>query len=244
MNTLFFGQHILRLDQIDSTNNYTSEFMRHNVIHEGCVVVADHQTNGKGQRGNVWQSVAHHNLTFSVYIEPKFLLVQDHFVLNKWASLSVMDVLQSLGLNAMVKWPNDVYVDGSKIAGILIENTVGARINHSIVGIGLNINQTRFEGLDGVTSVRLATGNTHKLDKVMSMLCSEMERHYLKIKKDKKALDQYYRDNLYQGGFTATYRDSKGEFSGVIVGINPNGLLQILTDGKVRNYAFKEVEFL
>ena len=117
MNTLFFGQHILRLDQVDSTNNYTTEFIRHNVIHEGCVVVADHQTNGKGQRGNVWHSAAYQNLTLSVYIEPKFLSIQDQFVLNKWASLSVMDVLQNIGIQATVKWPNDIYVGGSKMTG-------------------------------------------------------------------------------------------------------------------------------
>ncbi len=222
MNTLFFGQHILRLDQIDSTNNYTTEFIRHNVIHEGCVVVANHQTNGKGQRGNVWQSAAHQNLTLSVYIEPKFLLVQDQFVLNKWASLSVMDVLQRLGLNAMVKWPNDVYVEGLKIGGILIENTVGARINHSIVGIGLNVNQTGFEGLASATSLSLATGNIHKLDEVMSFLCSDLETNYMKIKRDKKALDQYYLDNLYKGGITANYRDGKGDFTGGNSGRYPN----------------------
>lgn len=244
MNTLFFGQHIINLDETGSTNNYTSEFLRHNVMQEGTIVVAKNQISGKGQRGNVWISNANENLTFSVFIKPNFIPVIEQFILNKWVSLSIISVLKEIGLNTKVKWPNDIYVNDKKVAGILIENSVGSKINHSIIGIGLNVNQKEFLNLPEASSMSNCAGKDFDLDSILEKICSFLEQNYLRIKADKLALNDEYLTDLYQYNEWSNYRDKHGEFSGKIVGISEIGMLEIAVGNELRKYAFKEVEFI
>ncbi|MBL4625720.1 MAG: biotin--[acetyl-CoA-carboxylase] ligase [Flavobacteriales bacterium] len=244
MNTLFFGQHIINLDEVDSTNNYTSEFIRHNVMQEGLLVRAKSQISGKGQRGNNWESDPNENLTFSIYVKPSFISIDEQFVLNKWVSLSILSVLRIHGIEAEVKWPNDIFVGNKKTGGILIENSVSTGINHSIVGIGLNVNQMVFKGLPNATSMKQQVHKMFNLNSVLEQLCIALEQNYLQPKADKSILNEAYINHLYQFNQEVKYRDNKGIFIGKIVGISTTGQLQIKAHDKIRSYGFKEVEFL
>ena len=138
--------HIIRLDNVDSTNTYLSGIAS-NSPHGTCVL-ADRQSAGRGQRGNTWESEPGKNLTFSVLLRPDGLHASQQFRISQAVSLAITDTLDGFlpeGIEAKVKWPNDIYVGNRKICGILIENTLcGAAIQHSIIGIGLNINQRDF----------------------------------------------------------------------------------------------------
>ncbi len=112
---------------------------------EGCVWVADYQTAGRGQRGNSWESGAGENLLFTVLLRPDFLHVAKQFAISQITALAIVKWLETKGLSPKIKWPNDIYVGDKKICGILIEHAVaGVNLSASILGIGININQTRF----------------------------------------------------------------------------------------------------
>lgn len=139
---------IIWLDSTDSTND---ELRRHICdIDNLSVTAALEQTAGKGQRGNKWHSARGKNLLFSIALKfddltgPHFQ-AYDQFSINEMAALSVVDFLAAHSIKAKIKWPNDIYVNDRKICGMLIENSIQAgRIAWSIVGIGINVNQTEF----------------------------------------------------------------------------------------------------
>ena len=135
---------IIWMKSVDSTNNEAKR--RISDIDNLSVLSALEQTAGRGQRGNTWTSDAGANLMFSIVLKSPSLIVEDHFILNEIAALSVADFLSTYGIKAEIKWPNDIYVHEKKICGILIENSFHRKsISYSIIGIGLNINQRNFD---------------------------------------------------------------------------------------------------
>ena len=171
MKTLFIGQNSINLKSIDSTNSYASELLRQNAPLEGTMIYTFDQHNGRGQRGNTWYSQPNKNATLSYILYPTFLQIEKQFLLNKITCLAVADLMaeiigHSKGLTqkdkaVQIKWPNDIYVGNKKISGILIENTLReTSIRSSIVGIGININQTDFTDAINATSLALLTITT------------------------------------------------------------------------------------
>ena len=147
------------LDEVDSTNEVVLRGIAG--IDNLSVVAARSQREGRGQRGNKWLSAAGENLTFTICVKEaagKAPLVR----LNEMAALSVRDYLRERGIAAVIKWPNDIYVGVRKICGILVENRLTSAEVHSAIGIGLNMNQTRFPGeLVNPTSMTGLTGLTY-----------------------------------------------------------------------------------
>lgn len=243
---LFFGHQIIHLVEVDSTNNYASNLMRQTDMHEGVVVVTENQTNGKGQRGNLWYSEPNKNLTFSIILRPKFLNAQQQFYLNKAVSMGVLDYLESCGVQlATVKWPNDIYVEAKKIGGILIENSInGNRIKHSVVGIGVNVNQSDFDSLNA-TSLYNCIQQKLDLPSELNKLLGFLEQRYLQIKRDYRSLDALYLSKLLGYNTKRRYLDGTSEYDGVIVEVNELGQLLIQPiEGETKAYNFKEVTFL
>ena len=246
MQTLFTGQNIIRLPSVGSTNNYTIEKLRQSVIPEGTVVVADEQTNGKGQRGNHWQSKPNKNLTFSVVLHPHFLAPTEQFNLTKVVSLAVYDFLINKGIQAVkIKWPNDVFVGTNKIAGILIENTLaGNHLKHSVVGVGLNVNQTDFPVELHATSLAKETGNTFDLQKELAAFCGYLEARYLQLKNGSNLLHLQYHQQLYLLNTASQFTTNGETFTGTITGTTHEGKLKIATNAKERVFDFKEICFV
>ena len=132
---------------VDSTNDYLAKLVREKKVEDKFVLVADFQTKGKGQRSNKWHSSREKNLLFSLYLKPKDTLVKYKIYFNIITSLSIVHTLKKYLINKKIKikWPNDILVENSKISGILIETTVlQENIKKVIIGVGVNINQTRF----------------------------------------------------------------------------------------------------
>ncbi len=131
-------------NKIDSTNLQAHRELEN--APDGTVWVADFQTAGRGQRGNSWESTEGVNLLFTVLLRPDFLPVADQFTISQITALAIVKYLEGKGLQPKIKWPNDIYINDKKICGILIEHTLcGANLSASILGIGININQTLFE---------------------------------------------------------------------------------------------------
>ncbi|XOV67298.1 MAG: biotin--[acetyl-CoA-carboxylase] ligase [Fluviicola sp.] len=219
------GRSIIRLESVDSTNNYTANRARENDLRHGAVILAVEQTRGKGQLGAYWQSDAGANLTFSVFLNNVNLSVQRQFVLTKIVSLSLTDTLASFGIQAKIKWPNDIYVGDRKIAGVLIENVIqGKTITRTIVGIGLNVNQRDFGKLSA-TSISSEKEQHFALDDVLFSFISNFNARIKSM--SQPSLDQDYHNLLYWLDEKRQFEDSEGVFEGVIKGISELGMLVV-----------------
>lgn len=239
---------IVRIPETDSTNRWMAG--RVGVFEAPALVYAGRQTAGRGQRGNSWESEPGMNLTASALIFPEGIPPARQFLVSEAVALSVVDVLAEYGIDAMVKWPNDIYVGGRKICGILIENTVmGPRILHSVAGFGVNVNQTRFlsDAPNPVSMAQLA-GKTFSVDEIAGRFAEVIPARMVMAATDPEGIHTDFMRRLWRGdGRSYPFLDRlKGvRFSGRIEGVDPDGILHIVSaDGVSRSYAFKEVEFI
>lgn len=244
--TLFVGQSIQKLEEIDSTNNYLKLMLsNYEPLANGTVIMADHQTAGRGQYGNKWLAPAKKNLTASFFLKTDFILANDQFNLNKAVSLAVYDCLTHFLIeDCKIKWPNDIYVGNKKIAGILIENRLqGKYLKDSIIGIGLNVNQSEFYGVNHATSIFRIIKKEMDLQKVLEMLCVALEERYLQLQKGEN-FDKEYLKNLFRFNLLGIFRCNGEDFEGRIIGIDSVGRLMIESDNNIKHFSIKEVSFV
>lgn len=249
-STLFVGQNLIKLLAVDSTNNFLKELLtKSEPLPEGTVIMAESQFSGRGQQQNTWQAEPGKNLTVSFLFKPSFIGLNQQFFLNMAVSMAIYHTLSAyIPEGISVKWPNDIYYQDKKIGGVLIENTiVGHGIKHSVVGIGINVNQLVFEEQLAQKATSMFKILTKELDllQVLGALCSQIESLYLQIKSKKyTALQQNYVSKLYQLYKPAFYRQNGEVFEGTIRGVTEIGLLQVERNQKIELYNFKEIEFL
>jgi len=243
-NLGFTYNYIHYLPSCHSTNEVATNLLT-NGVEEGTVVITDNQTNGRGQRGNYWESEPFLNLTFSLILKPDFLPVQSQFQLTQIISISIAEIIQGLvSKTVKVKWPNDIYVGDKKIGGILIQNTVkGKVIENSIIGIGLNVNQTSFETANA-TSILSLTQRMTDLNQVLIDVLKSIAANYQRLKNgERKAIGVEYH-NLLLGLREVRNFKSENEFLGKIIGVDPMGRLLIDNGSSVRSFQNQEVKFI
>ncbi|OHX66914.1 biotin--[acetyl-CoA-carboxylase] ligase [Flammeovirga pacifica] len=253
-NTSIIGKTVIYVPSCHSTNDHINTLISKNQLDEGTVVVTSDQTNGRGQRGNTWECTPDHNITLSFVIHPQFLEAQHQFNLNIAVSLAVFDTLSKLisGVDIKIKWPNDLIINNKKVGGILIENyIIGKTISHSVIGIGLNINQEAFIGNFPATSLFQLSNKKYNLRSVAENLLENLEKRYQQLKENKiDILKRRYYDHLFwyqeEGYFEENIpNEVSRRFYGHIIGVNPTGCLSIMTDKKeVKHYGFKEIKHL
>lgn len=171
---------ITHFKNIDSTNSYLQNLLDKGEDVADNVVVTDFQTSGKGQGKNVWQSEDGKNLLFSIALDMSFLKAEDQFLLTQMVSVAMINVLKNYlpEENLFIKWPNDIYFNNKKIAGILIKNEIkGIMLGTSIIGIGLNVNQTSFdESLPNPISMKMITGKDYDLEMLLNEICNKLSQ--------------------------------------------------------------------
>ncbi len=227
----------------------TNDDLRDAKYREGDVVWADFQTAGRGQRGHKWSSDAGRNLLFSVALEPAFLPVAEQFLLSETVALSLVDLFEEYGIDTKIKWTNDIYVGDRKIVGILIEHIYsGARLARTIVGIGINVNQREFDSsLPNPTSMSLQTGEKYDLRAVLEKFVGILMRNYESLRRgEKEVVQQRYMAKMYRLGERHAFALPDGtRFEATIRGVKPAGeLVAEHADGSVKEYLFKEIEFV
>ncbi len=240
---------IIKLDATDSTNLYLKNLLRSKTLADYTVVVTAKQLKGRGQMGAEWVTENGKNLTFSVLKNFESLQVVQQFNLNICISLAVYAVLKELSIpDLRVKWPNDIMSGSTKICGILIENVLkGKIIQHSIIGIGLNVNQISFKNLEKVSSLKLLTAQYFDLDELLTRLLEKLRHYFIGI--EEKSVPQMlpaYEKVLFRKDKPSTFKNVDDEvFMGFIRGVSSDGKLVLeLEDSVFKEYGLKEVKLL
>jgi BirA family biotin operon repressor/biotin-[acetyl-CoA-carboxylase] ligase len=239
-------QKIIHLSKIDSSNNYAWKYWEEYNPKEQIVIWADEQTQGRGMRGNIWLAKAGENLTFSLILGQNINIKTPIFALSQIVSLALYETVNHLKIrNLALKWPNDLYMDGKKIAGILIENKwTNNQIRATVIGIGLNINQKTFEWTTA-GSLYQQLGKENNIKDILYLFL-EKWGFWLKMYQEnnihtirEKYLEKLMFYQIFQLYFiekTQSYRYLK------IIDVGLDGLLYVLDkEEKIEKYQFKEL---
>ena len=231
------------------TTASTNDDARDEKYREGDVVWADFQTAGRGQRGHEWHSRKGENLSFSVVLEPTFVPIAKQFSVSEVVALSLVDMLAEYGIDAKIKWTNDIYAGDKKLVGILIEHSLAqTSLRRTIVGVGINVNQTEFDAsLPNPVSMAQLLGKELDAEAVLKCFLTHLQRNYELLREGgAEALHDRYNALLYRKNEYHTYALPSGEkFSAKIIGTAPSGALRLEDkSGNTKDYLFKEVEFI
>ncbi len=238
---------LIRLGETDSTNNF---LRNHGPEDDADMVVAtaEHQTAGRGQGTNTWESQPASNLLFSVLTRPQGVDIARQFVLSMAEALAVKAALDRHTGGITLKWPNDIYWNDRKICGTLIETSVSRRtINRCIFGTGININQRTFTS-DAPNPVSLAQITGHDADREQ-ILCHFLEAfvrlHAMAENGGGDTISRLYHDALYRRTGFHAYRDKDGVFMAETTRVDQDGRLHLTDDARrERDYTFKEIQFI
>ncbi|MBS7233685.1 biotin--[acetyl-CoA-carboxylase] ligase [Flavobacterium psychroterrae] len=239
---------LIKLDAIDSTNDFLKSLASKDELDNFTVVTAENQTKGKGQMGAIWQSESGKNLIMSVLVKD-FLFDTEHFFnLSVIVSLSVIDALKTLNIpDLCIKWPNDIMSYNKKVGGILIENTIKSdgRIV-SVVGIGLNVNQTNFENLPHASSLAVICKTEFDKNALVLLIIEKIQQKIKFWETNSADLWKVYFNSLFKKGVPMPFKNPSGQnFMGIIQGVSPIGQIQILLeDDSVSEFEIKEIQML
>lgn len=240
---------IIKLDATDSTNAYLKNAMQTEVLDDFTVVIAKNQFQGKGQFGAEWSSEPGKNLTISILKKFNTLIASKQFLLNMVVSIAVYETLKGLQIsNVAIKWPNDILSGNEKICGILIENVIREQyISSSIIGIGLNVNQKEFPGLERVTSMALRTPKIYPIEEVLMLLLTNLKRGLEGIEANNFGkFKAAYERLLFKKDRAAEFSDiSDQSFKGYIRGVSDEGKLIIEDEHhSIQEYDLKQLKML
>ena len=241
--------HIIKLDAIDSTNSFLRQLSSVETLKDYTLVVAQSQTKGRGQMGTSWTSEPGKNLMVSAFVNVFFLPIEHSFYISMAASLAIFKTLEDFQIkNVKVKWPNDILADQKKISGILIENVIKNNcLQATIIGFGLNVNQTHFEDLPMATSMKNVSGKVYVLDEVLNAIVKRLQEYFDLLKnKQYTVIKKAYQSVLFRKDKPSTFEDAEGSmFSGFIKGVTDSGHLQVLVeDHLIKEFDLKEVKLL
>lgn len=240
---------IIRLPETQSTNSIAIEILSKDRPEEGCVIIADHQTAGKGTDTNSWESERGKNLTFSLILYPS-IAADQQFLLNKAISLGIYDfmVAELSGHKVSIKWPNDIYVEDKKACGILIQNSVmGDKLDYMVIGIGLNVNQTFFtSNAPNPVSMKMISGLDYNLEDLLQKLLHSIFDRYTSIRPATTGkIENDYQSALYRLGEWHEYMVKGTKSNSRIKGTSVYGQLVLENEtGETVICDLKEVQFI
>lgn len=240
------GQKLIYVPECHSTNSALTDLVDHADLPEGTSFVTSHQTRGRGQRGNRWESGQGENLTFSVLLRPRFLAAMDQFRLNMAVTLGIVDALEAIVPEDLaVKWPNDILVGSRKIGGVLIENqSQGQQLSVSVIGIGLNVNQPEMT-VPGAASLIQVAGGELDLNDLYQRLLIHLEARYIDLRAGGfELLHARYLERLYRYRQVQHFESDGRLFLGTIIDVDESGRLCVRVNDDVKKYTLKEIRMV
>jgi BirA family biotin operon repressor/biotin-[acetyl-CoA-carboxylase] ligase len=245
---MIIGSNLMFFENLPSTNTYAAYLLKNNNLQEGTIIYTNYQPEGRGYSGTKWESEDGKNLLISILLFPSFINPEDQFNISMTISLGICDFLMRDIPDCSIKWPNDIYVNNDKIAGILIESSVlNNQIEFTIAGIGLNINQEKFKSnAPNPVSLSLLTGKRYDLPACMNQLLTDLDKRYKQlIAGNSVQIKKEYVSKLYRLKEWCRFKDIKEIFTGRILTVGEYGRLKIENqNGEISEFSFKEIEFI
>ena len=239
---------VIKLDAIDSTNDFLKDLISKQLVDNFTIVTAENQTKGKGQMGSVWNSEIGKNLIMSVLIKDFIFDISEIFNLNIAFSLAVINALEERKIpKVSIKWPNDIMSDSKKIGGILIENSIKSDGTiSSVVGLGLNVNQTYFQDLPKASSLALICDAFFNKEELLFSIVENMKLNILSWNEQSDLMWQKYENYLFKKGIPMPFQNKENQnFMGMIQGVSSIGKLKILLENDtVSEFDIKEIQLL
>ena len=240
---------IVKLNAIDSTNSYLKKLSVTESIEDYTTIIAENQTQGRGQIGTVWDSESSKNLTFSVFKKLSRFKFETPFYISMVTALALLKTLESLSIPRLsIKWPNDILSANKKVCGVLIENVIKQNnIDASIIGMGLNVNQVLFKNLPKASSLKIISGANYDLNELAITIINNLKYYFLLLKDEKyDVLKSEYEMHLFRINKPSTFTDAEGVmFSGFIKSVSDSGHLQVLLEDNVlKAFNLKEITLL
>jgi BirA family biotin operon repressor/biotin-[acetyl-CoA-carboxylase] ligase len=245
---MIIGSNLLFYEKLSSTNSQASLLLKDKDLPEGTVVYTDFQTGGRGQGANRWESEKCKNLLLSIILYPDSVQPEEQFAISIAISLGICDFIDRYYSGCKIKWPNDIYINNGKIAGILIENSIfGPEIKSSVAGIGLNINQENFpDNISNPISLKQVAGKEFDRDVILEQLLSDLDIRYKQLLYgDRSHLKDEYISRLYRLNEWCAFKSGNKEFTGRITDISDHGNLRIEgQNGRIAEFSFREVDYV
>jgi BirA family transcriptional regulator, biotin operon repressor / biotin---[acetyl-CoA-carboxylase] ligase len=243
--TNVFGKQLIELRTAESTNKTAAEMLQRSELRHGAVILAHEQTAGQGQRGRSWFSHIDDDLTFSIVLFPDDLRAEHQFILSKIAALAVYEVVSSVVKgDVRIKWPNDILVERRKIAGILIQNDViGEMVSCAVIGIGLNVNSTRFDEGLMATSMELECGYSVDRWKLLEGICERAEAFYDTWRKGDDLAAEFASRLWARGRWAEMILDGVSITARPVDVDQAGRLILEMEDGEVRAFGLDKVRF-
>ena len=239
---------VIKLDAIDSTNDFLKDLIGKQVVDNFTIVTAENQTKGKGQMGSVWNSEIGKNLIMSILIKDFIFDISKIFNLNIAFSLAVINALEERKIpKVSIKWPNDIMSDTKKIGGILIENSIKSDGTiSSVVGLGLNVNQTYFQDLPKASSLAIICDAFFNKEELLFSIVENMKLNLLTWNQQSDLMWQKYTNYLFKKGIPMPFQNKENQnFMGIIQGVSSIGKLKILLENDaISEFDIKEIQLL
>ena len=240
------GHPVIYLDQVASTNDYAKQKLADNDITSQTIVFAKSQTMGKGRRGNYWYSEAGKDLVFSFVMPGLSMPVENKFWLTKFASISIIETLKKYKPNGSlsIKWPNDIFIDDQKIAGILIENSIQSNlVESSVLGIGINLNQEK--NVENGISLSQRTLHAIPIFEILEEIIQKMNRLFKKsFEQSDRELSLGYKSNLYGIGREIEFGFQESRQKGIFQEVTDAGDILIMQGGISKYFSPSQVDKL
>lgn len=243
MNNQFVGQKITYIEEVESTNSYIFERLKTGSINSGTVVYADIQTKGRGQREKHWTSEAFSNLNASITADVNLWKIKNLISLNHIVSLSVQNVLKKYTSNVRIKWPNDIMINNKKAAGILIENLISSTQRKSVIGIGININQSVFD-VPRATSLFLETNKNYPIKEILFELIDSLNLSISEYQsKGEETIFHLFNQQLWKLGEPHVFTENGTTRIGIITETTQQGKLRIKFDNEEKSFSNGEISY-
>ena len=240
-------QNILKISETDSTNLYLRKLLNDSDLPNFFCISADFQTSGRGQQGTTWQSNRGENLLFSFLIHSEKIPLDKQFFLSEIVSIGICNALKNSGLDAKIKWANDIFYQDKKLAGILIETIIsGDKMKYAIVGVGLNVNQIEFsENLPHAISLRQILGKEVDCQAILENILMKISVLFENFDvNNSDDLQKKYFNLLYRNSGYYLFEEKNEKIYAKILSVDSDGCLKLLTDkGLEKSFYFKEVKF-
>lgn len=253
MPTKPLGLPFIELQSVDSTNNYARRQIHAGLAQHGMAIFTHEQLTGKGQRGKVWVTEKGANIILTVLVNPYPLQLAQQFQLSACTAVAVHEFfMKYAGDDCKIKWPNDLYWQDRKAGGVLIENIVTGKQSDSagrqwssIIGIGININQTSFHPeIKNPVSLKQITGKDFNTTQLAKELCFILNKWFTElIENGFENIYSTYLKHLYKRGTTVKLKKGNKIFETMIESVSPTGQL-VTKHGIQQEFVFGEVEWV